>query len=119
MNGNQTTFFFRNMSTFVCSYNTCLFHSTSFRRFIIHTWDKHSVSANFSHVCHVSGCTKRYTNQQSFLRHLKSKHQWYYDTHYPTRYTANENENNNANDNNNNNGDNNNNVDDDNNDISM
>ena len=68
--------------SFACSYNPCIFQSRSFRRYIIHTWDKHSLSTNFLHECQVSECTKKYTNQQSFIRHLKLKHKWFYDIHY-------------------------------------
>ena len=69
---------------FVCLYNPCHYESTSFHRFLIHTWDKHSLSSNFSYECLVSGCTKKYRSRQSFVRHLKNKHSWYYDAHYAT-----------------------------------
>ena len=45
------------------------------------TWDKHGLRPGFFYRCEISDCTRRYTNIQSFRRHVKEKHVWFYDKH--------------------------------------
>ena len=68
--------------TFLCKYSLCYYQSTSFKRFLNHTWDKHSLSFGFHHTCGISGCTKTYKNLQSFRRHIKQAHAWFYELHF-------------------------------------
>ena len=36
----------------------------------------------FKYRCNISNCPKTYTNAQSFRRHLKCAHRWFYETHF-------------------------------------
>ena len=65
-----------------CASETCDAACSSYKGYLLHVWDKHSLEANFSHLCGISGCTRLYTCKQSFLRHLKSDHNWFYTRHY-------------------------------------
>ena len=40
-----------------------------------------TVWLKMSFKCQISSCTKRYTNLQSFWRHVKSKHCWFFEQH--------------------------------------
>ena len=64
---------------FKCRNLGCLYESVSFNKILSHTWDKHSLAQNFSFKCEISSCTNRYTNLQSFRRHVKSKHCWFFE----------------------------------------
>ena len=66
---------------FKCRNLGCLYGSVSFNKILSHTWDKHSLAQNFSFKCEISSCTNRYTNLQSFRRHVKSKHCWFFEQH--------------------------------------
>ena len=59
----------------------CLYESVSFNKVLSHTWDKHSLTRNFSFKCQISSCKRRYTNLQSFRRQVKSKHCWFFEQH--------------------------------------
>ena len=75
---------------YTCSYNQCRYASSSYRRYITHIWDKHSLNATFWHECSISGCKRKYTSKQSFIRHIKKQHNWHYDLHYPSSVCAGE-----------------------------
>ena len=66
---------------FKCRNSDCHYESFSFNRLLSHTWDKHSLSPNFQFKCSISSCTRLYTNLQSFRRHVKAKHQWFFEKH--------------------------------------
>ena len=53
-------------------HSRCLYSSLFFNRVVSHVWDNHSVKASFSYICSVSSCTKQFSNQQSFHRHIRS-----------------------------------------------
>ena len=59
--------------------------SNNFKRYLNHTWDKHSLNIGFSYKCDVSDCASQYKNVQSFQRHLKTKDYWFYEK-YVKRY---------------------------------
>ena len=44
-----------------------------------HSWDKHSLQAGFSYTCDISSCCKQFKNLQSYRRHVKSKHLWFFE----------------------------------------
>ena len=71
----------RTKRKFKCRNLGCPYESVSFNKILAHTWDKHSLDHNFSFKCEISSCTKRYTNLQSFRRHVKSKHCWFFEQH--------------------------------------
>ena len=56
-------------------------NQSAFNDVLSHTWDKHSLSHNFSFKCEISSCTKRYTNLQSFRRLVKSKDCCFFEQH--------------------------------------
>ena len=66
---------------FLCQFEPCQFQSSSYRRLLRHTWDKHALLPNFKYHCKISDCPRTYTNSQSFRRHVKSHHSWFYDSH--------------------------------------
>ena len=68
--------------SFLCQFEDCLYQSTSFKRLLRHTWDKHSLHPGFQYQCKISSCTHGFTNCQSLRRHIKSRHRWFYDTHF-------------------------------------
>ena len=63
---------------FPCKFN-CSFKSPIFNRVLQHSWDKHSLQAGFSYICDISSCCKQFTNLQSYRRHVKSKHVWFFE----------------------------------------
>ena len=67
---------------FLCQFESCLFQTCSFKRLLQHTWDKHSLSYNSKYTCNISGCPKAYTNHQSYRRHVKASHNWFYEIHF-------------------------------------
>ena len=66
---------------FHCRFSVCLYQSQSFNRLLNRVWDKHSLERGFKYDCGISGCPKTFTNQQSFRRHVKQKHSWFYESH--------------------------------------
>ena len=66
---------------FSCNFS-CKFVSTSFHRFISHTWDKHASMADFKLVCNISSCPRAYRNKLSFTRHVRTAHSWFYNKYY-------------------------------------
>ena len=56
-------------------------NQSAFNDVLSHTWDKHSLSHNFSFKCEISSCTKRYTNLQSLRRLVKSKDCCFFEQH--------------------------------------
>ena len=68
--------------SFLCQFPPCCYQSFSYKRFLRHTWDKHSLEIGFKYCCSISSCPKTYSNAQSFRRHLKSAHRWFYDKHF-------------------------------------
>ena len=66
---------------FKCGNLGCPYESVSFNKILSHTWDKHSLAKKFSFKCESLSCTKRYTNLQSFCRHVKSNHCWFIEQH--------------------------------------
>ena len=69
---------------FLCQFTPCCYQTDCFKRLLRHTWDKHALSPNFKYICNISSCTRSYTNCQSFRRHLKSSHTWFYETNFQT-----------------------------------
>ena len=67
---------------FLCQFEPCTYRTDSFKRLLRHSWDKHSLSRNFKYKCNISNCPRTYTNVQSFRRHLKSSHQWFYEINF-------------------------------------
>ena len=65
---------------FYCKYHECEYSSISFNRVLNHAWERHSISQGFEYKCDISSCTGKYTNMQSFRRHLKSHHSCFYDS---------------------------------------
>ena len=64
---------------FYCKYPE--YSSISFNRVLNHSWERHnSISQGFEYKCDISSCTRKYSNIQSFKRHLKSHHSWFYDS---------------------------------------
>ena len=60
-------------------------------------WDKYSLERGFKYDCGISGCPKTFISQQSFRRHVKQKHSWFYESHMiyfknQTRLSVNANE---------------------------
>ena len=66
---------------FHCKVEPCQYISQNFNKTLNHTWDKHGLRPGFFYKCEISDCTRRYTNIQSFRRHVKEKHVWFYDKH--------------------------------------
>ena len=66
---------------FKCGNLGCPYEAVSFNKILSRTWDKHSLAKNFSFKCEILSCTKRYTNLQSFCRHVKSNHCWFIEQH--------------------------------------
>ena len=56
---------------FYCKYPECEYSSISLNKVLNHTWERHSISQDFEYKCDISSCTRKYTNIQSFRRHLK------------------------------------------------
>ena len=67
------------MNAFKEFFTECEYSSISFDRVLNHTWERHSISQGFEYKCDISNCTRKYANIQSFRRHLKSHHSWFYD----------------------------------------
>ena len=57
----------------------CSFKFPILSRVFQHSWDKHSAQAGFSYICDISSCYKHITNLQSYRRHVKSKHVWFFE----------------------------------------
>ena len=54
-------------------------HSTIYYRWLVkHMWDFHSLSPSFAVTCGLSSCVRTFTNEKSFFRHLKAKHETFY-----------------------------------------
>ena len=66
---------------FDCKAEPCQYISQNFNKTLNHTWDKYCLRPRFFYRCEISDCTRRYTNIQSFRRHVKEKHAWFYDKH--------------------------------------
>ena len=62
-------------------YKNCQYYSIKFNRLLNHIWGRHKNDLNFKYVCGISNCTSSYTNQKSFRRHEKSKHEWFFEQH--------------------------------------
>ena len=77
---NQSALFvlMASVEIFPCKFN-CSFKSPIFNRVLQHSWDKHSLQAGFSYICDISSCCKQFTNLQSYRRHVKSKHVWFFE----------------------------------------
>ena len=61
------------------------YQSTSFDGFLNnHTWDKHASNFVFSHTCGMPSCTVSYIDIQSYRRHIKQAHVWFwfYELHF-------------------------------------
>ena len=71
----------RRGQVFPCKVESCQSISQNFNKTLNHTWDKHGLRPGFFYKCEISDCTRRYTNIQSFRRHVKEKHVWFYDKH--------------------------------------
>lgn len=67
---------------FRCQFSDCCYQSYAFNRMLQHTWDKHSLAPGFKFRCNISDCPRTYKNLQSFRRHLKAVHKWFYQIHY-------------------------------------
>ena len=65
---------------FQCRYEKCPYQSISFNRLWSYIWDRHK-NLSFRHICGISNCTSGYTNLQSFRRHVKCKHKWFFEQH--------------------------------------
>ena len=66
---------------FHCKVEPCQYISQNVKKNLNHTWDKHGLRPGFFYRCEISDCIRRYTNIQSFRRHVKAKHVWFYDKH--------------------------------------
>ena len=66
---------------FHCKNKNCQHYPVSFNRLLSHIWDRDKNNLNFKYVCKISNCTSSFTNQQSFRRHAKSKHKWFFEQH--------------------------------------
>ena len=66
---------------FRCKFVQCTYESASFNKVLSHIWDKHGLSPNFSFKCEISCCTRAYSNLQSYRRHVKAKHTWFFEQH--------------------------------------
>ena len=77
---NQSALFvlMASVEIFPCKLN-CSFKSPIFNRVLQHSCDKHSLQAGFSYICDISSCCKQFTNLQSYRRHVKSKHVWFFE----------------------------------------
>ena len=77
---NQSALFvlMPSVEIFPCKFN-CSFKSPIFNRVLQDSWDKHSLQAGFSYICDISSCCKLFTNLQSYRRHVKSKHVWFFE----------------------------------------
>ena len=64
------------------------YSSRDFDKTLNHVWDKHGLVAGFSYVCGISDCTKKHRNIQSYRRHVRDRHTWFYDL-YIRRYDKN------------------------------
>ena len=73
---------------FPCQNEQCQYTSTEFNKTLKHVWDKHGLTAGFSYQCGVADCTRKFTNTQSYQRHARNKHTWFYNTHFK-RYDKN------------------------------
>ena len=71
------------LSRFSCKFYD--FTTLNFNRLLNHTWEKHSLDTGFSYLCDISSCTSKYTNIQSYRRHIKAKHSWFFER-YVKRY---------------------------------
>ena len=74
------------LSRFSCKF--CDFTTLNFNKLLNHIWDKHSIDTGFSYLCDISSCTNKYTNIQSYRRHIKAKHNWFFER-YLKRYENN------------------------------
>ena len=66
---------------FPCQNEQCQYTFTEFNKTLNHVWDKHGLTAGFSYQCGVADCTRKFTNIQSYRRHARDKHTWFYNTH--------------------------------------
>lgn len=66
---------------FHCKYRNCRHYSSRFNHLLNHVWDRHKNYLNFRYACGISSCSSAYTNLQSYKRHVKSKHKWFYEKH--------------------------------------
>ena len=75
----------RRRQIFPCRSEQCQYSSRDFNKTLNHVWDKNGLMAGFSHECGISDCTKKYRNIQSYRRHVRDRHTWFYDL-YIRRY---------------------------------
>ena len=66
---------------FSCQKEQCQYTSTEFNKTLNHVWDKHGLTARFLYQCGVAGCTRKFTNIQSYRKHARDKLTWFYNTH--------------------------------------
>ena len=66
---------------FHCKYRNCHHYSSNFNRLLNHVWDRQKNYLSFNYACGVSSRTSTYTNLQSYMTHVKSKHKWFYEKH--------------------------------------
>ena len=63
---------------FNCLENGCQYSTGFLNRYLWNTWDKHSTS-----------CVRHYKNLQSFRRHVKGEHKWFFEKYMITCKTKN------------------------------
>ena len=68
---------------FHCKVEPCRYISRNFNKTLNLNliWEKHGLIPVFFYRCAIFDCTRRYTNIQSFRRHVKEKHVWFYHKH--------------------------------------
>ena len=69
----------RRRQIFPCRSEQCQYSSRDFNKTLNHVWDKHGLMAGFSYACGIFDCTKKYRNIQSYRRHVRDRHTWFYD----------------------------------------
>ena len=58
-------------SLFSCQKEQCQYTSTEFNKTLNHVWDKHGLTARFLYQCGVAGCTRKFTNIQTYRKHAR------------------------------------------------
>ena len=53
----------------------------NFNKTLNHVWNTHGLPAGCSYQRGVSDCTRKFTNIESYRRHARDKHTWFYNTH--------------------------------------
>ena len=66
-------------ATFKCKFQPCSYESPHFSRILNHVWNIHSLEPGFCCRCGISSCPQTYTNLQSFRRHVRDKHLWFFE----------------------------------------